>query len=388
MKKRSLIPRSAIVLAGLLAIAAALILLARREDVANPASDSFAPSGTHAFIELLKKQGYSVRKTTSIAKQPNPDELVLGFARTGWQFDDYGSEVDSLQRWSQTHRESGGAAILFGVPDDFRTASLAATKSNQSAFSTFWPEVTLSQPDQDSYAARSRYLSSVENDLDLYFVQDTSIAWIDKSGKSRTVVVASGLVATNRFIDRFDNADFVVRLVHFAAAGRKKILVQEAFHQGAQEPGLMELIGPGAEGAWKQVLLIFVAMIGLLGVRFGLADERRLHQRSLRELVDAFADVMARSQSTGLALERVATNCDRLVRKRLKIASDTPNEVRDRLIPDRLAAKFYAAEVALKETPPANIAIGIARGLDLETRNFLQTGDLGSASGRRKRKRV
>lgn len=377
---KSGLPRIAWVLAGLLALSVALLVLGNREGRTNPDSNSYDPSGVRALRSLAERLGYRTRSANLILGTPRTDEVIVAFFVES-TIDPEDRSWQTRTRTNQTlsrHLQSGGSVLFVTLPRDFRSASktaLAAPTELSGQAGKLIGSVT-----ETGTAGYSRSSST----FTLISDSTSAVVWVAKVGKGRAVY-AEGLIGlTNRFIDRHDNGAIAAACLSAAAGEKRKLVFFEATHNGAGDPSVIEMLGPWAVGAWWQLNLVFVLLVLTLGVRFGLPRTVRQSQGGTRDLADALADTMARSNKYMPAFRAVVKEADRLVRKRLKIAADVPTEVRDRMLPGPLAELLPTAERAASVRPPRDEALAIARRLDVEVRRYV--GDVNRRpAGRRRR---
>ncbi|HTQ10920.1 MAG TPA: hypothetical protein VMI31_12665, partial [Fimbriimonadaceae bacterium] len=190
----------------------------------------------------------------------------------------------------------------------------------------------------------------------------SAFAGLAREGKGTVLTVADGYIASNRFIDQAQNASLLMRMVSTIAPKGSRIVFTEATYSDT-EPGLMELLGPGAVGAWYQGIFLFIVIVYSLGKRFGLPDETRPAQTGQRELVEAIADAYRRAGATRIACRSAYDRADLQVRRALKISRDAPASERDARLPSELAAAFRRTfEATIDDTMPHE-AFAICRNL-------------------------
>ena len=166
-----------------------------------------------------------------------------------------------------------------------------------------------------------------------------------RSGKGTAFVVRDGIGATNRFIDKQQNAELFGRLFSMVAGSGKRFVFTEANFGHVSQRGLLESIGPWANAAWQQLLLLGIVIAFTLGKRFGLPEETRTAQRGSRELLDAVADTYQRAGSTRNALLNAYRDADADLRFFLKLSVDAPRVERDRRLPESLQKALARLEV-------------------------------------------
>ncbi len=351
------------VLLGILALAAVLISLGRREAITDPRADNFGPSGLSAFAELLKSNGYQVVSTDrSLPKLSDGDIVVACLRHDPHEIDvsqSVSSESSGASKLLSDFVTKGGRAMLIPLDPDFESGSASVGES---------PFIVRNSVDQNSRLSIKAPDVSSDDALRL-FLPDNAVAatiWerengqnasgvvdLAREGKGTVVSIADGAFALNRFIDQAQNASFLMNLVSTVAPKGSRLVFMEATFTDS-EPGLIETLGPGAAGIWYQSIFLFVVIVYTLGKRFGLPEEARPFQMGQRQLVEAVADTYRRARSTRVACRAAYDRADLDVRKSLKLASDAPASERDLRITPELAAEFRRTfEGTIDSLPPA-----------------------------------
>jgi hypothetical protein len=193
---------------------------------------------------------------------------------------------------------------------------------------------------------------------------------LTKYGRGLLFSIGDGFIATNRYLDDAQNADVLIRSVRMIAPpGSRLVFLESAFRES--QPSVIEILGPGAVGAWLQILFLFVVVVFTLGKRFGLAEEPAPSQSGQRELVDAIADTYRRARATRIACRAAYDRADHEVRKVLKLGPETPASERDRHIPEALSLEFRRVFEATIDALPAKEAFERCEALQRQTRRFL-----------------
>src|SRR5262249_6709267 len=113
-----------------------------------------------------------------------------------------------------------------------------------------------------------------------------TFAAIKKTDKGQEAYLANGIIATNRFIDRQQNAYVLLDMVKRVAPARGgRIVFAEATFGNAHIPGVFESIGTWALAGWFQLLFLGVVVVYSLGKPFGYPDPERRQERGARELM-------------------------------------------------------------------------------------------------------
>jgi hypothetical protein len=366
---------------GLLAVASGLFFLGTRERATSPSSTSYLPSGTRAFVDLLRELGYSVALDQSSKPKLRADDLALGFVLEDERFDFGGPPQEPKQSPTEKtllkHVEEGGRAVLLQVPPDFLSASKLAAGGARKVTLTSGPGSTFAVTKGSIYSGRSLLLNSTEEGYTLGLGEAGAFLRLFPTGKGLVGVVYDATGATNRFLDQEQNAEFYAWLVATLAPNRR-IVVLEALHAAPVDPGLLASIGAWAQGAWWQSVLLFLVIVFTLGKRFGVPDALRTRQRGGRELVNAYADVLARARKPQVALKTIVNDMDREVRRKYSITADMAPKRRNEALPPRLGEALSRAELASEERLTDVAAVRLIQELENE---------LGAAKGEPQRRR-
>jgi hypothetical protein len=378
-------PRWPWVLVGLLGIAAILVFFANREDRTVPDSLSYRPSGTHAFRKLLQSYGYKVRSSKSTFSRIGADEIAIGFfpnAKPNFLFDEEEDELP-LRPLISRHLRQGGVAVIVQIPENFRTATETARQSGASQIVSGPAKFKVDTP--SVWTSWATPFQPLETDTGLWKdANNQSVAWLSNVEGGMALCIENGIPATNRFIDKHDNAAYMVSLINTVAESRRKVVFLEAAYGNIENPSVTSILGPWAVGGWTQITIAFLVLLMAYGIRFGYHYDGREKQRGTKELVDAMAMTLSRTHSARTALRTVYDSADKLIRQRLNLTIDTSIEVRNKMLPDHLVEALNMAENALKTAPPENTVIRVAQILDRQLAEFLGTEKRRTARRRKK----
>ncbi|HMS56928.1 MAG TPA: DUF4350 domain-containing protein [Fimbriimonadaceae bacterium] len=355
-------------LVAVLLVASILLKFGEQRATAFPSITSYEPSGLRAFAELLQSEGYQVERTRSVYPKVDANTLVIvpvAATPTSW---DTTPEFIMREDLTEALREAGAPNILLTVPREFRTAIKSVTgvitATSPADGSEF--EVTDATAVSDTVSFE---------DLDvvpLWSLGDVGIFLSDGDEALLEYTLPMGLLAVNAYIDHLDNAEFLMRAVRAAAGPEiKKVVFCEAMIAGADDDTLLAALGGWATGAWTQVLVLALVIVFTLGKRFGLPDEHRLKQRGARELVDAISGTLNRSQATGIALDAIASDADREIRKALKLPRDAPAELRNEQLPGPLLNALQHVEERRGTRMDPGFALKLIQRLEAELRAFI-----------------
>jgi hypothetical protein len=348
-----------------------MISLGRTSDETNPAAASFGPSGTRALRDLLEKEGYSTSINTSATPLIGASDVAIAFhVNEKSTFEDITEtdlQADPGSQILADQLDHGGKALVFDLDADFRTASQTAEETVDEAYNSVGPT---SLPLKVNMADKSLVYPEADHVTVASSARGETIASAGFSHKGTLVEVPDGIIVTNRFIDKNDNALEAMRLIRMVAPAGSHLVFAEASFGHISEPGVLELIGPWALAAWWQLIALFLVIVYTLGKPFGYPDEERFVQRGARELVDAVALTYRRSGATHVALQRFYSYTDREIRRKLKLPSDASEADRNRLISPELASALHKVNACSFFRIKPNDALALATELEDKTREF------------------
>lgn len=372
---------------AILVFAAALLSLGQRDLEAMPNSDSYGPSGTSALYHLLADNGYRVRSDLSARPRLTGNDLVIAFFKPHHAslLEDISESMadpesgdkyeDPTQDSLHTFLDHGGTALLMPIDNGFPEASQASLKQQ---------DIRVDSP----YSKASFLISSVSpvttpfldrfktnhDQADALWTgpQHSDLVYGLKVGEGDALVLANGILATNRFIDRSENAAFLMRLIDSLGGREKQIVLLESTFDDPVEPSLLQAIGPWANAGWQQFLLLAIVIVYTLGKRLGLPEVYRARQRGSRELVDAVADTMMRARSTQFAARIALDQADLRLRAALNLPRDVDRSRRDELLPVTLQSAMSALELSSQHnTQAGSETLRQIRRVDEELEAFL-----------------
>lgn len=358
--KKSPFLRFGFILLGLLALGAVSVFMGRGNDKSNPSISSYEPSGLRAFADLLRKQGYRVRADLATEPKLAQNEVPVLVSLDGY--------ADSAGQDFLTHmdarREEFPAMIEVSVPTYFRAASLnAQNQSNEVQRVDGKQKLMVSDTTMDYY--------SNDNTSALVFKDTRNVGVITvTTSRGRGIRVAGGLNATNRFIDKHDNAAYLMYAVRLAAKPGATLVFCEAAFGGGKSLGLVGSMGLWAVGAWWQIGLLAVIVVFTLGKPFGLPKPRRFQQTGGREFVEGISMLFRRARAGGPALSSMLRQANEDIYRRMKLPRDAGPGERDRVIPENLSLLLRQVEAASLHRLANADAIRLARELDDAMRRF------------------
>ena len=395
MKKGLTLVRIAWILLGLLGIGSAAFELGGPQTKEQPYAASFDPSGSAAFAELLRRDGYQVQIDTLLPTHLLPDVLGVSFVRRDTISSPLeipesattatkkaaanssgGDDLEELMkppsapdsiRLIVSHLRNGGNAMILGYNPgiDLKLDHPVTLTVNDPTGHTY----NLALP--SGVGAYSEDLADADAVLPAWLCANQPFANLDQIGNGHAVVLDDGELAMNTYIDRGDDARLLLDQIHLLAPKGSAIELIDGSINGASG-GLIEALGPWAHGVQLQLILVGIVIVYALGKRFGLADETPLPQRGARDLLDGIADTYDRGRAAKAGLQAVLQDADRSVRRQLKLPADAPLRKRNELLPSAAAQVLTACEHALMQDPSPSEALALARHLETELELFLR----------------
>lgn len=286
-------------LVAALAVASVILVIGQSEQQTFPSITSTRPSGTAAFAELLRRSGYTVIQDRGQSKRFDPQATVIAF--------DLGLRnlKEASRKLVMEHLANGGRVLILAIGNQFDQATLG------SAGATIVYRNNLDSKSR-SYLVTGEFSTSdlfyfldAAVTFDLYLTDENTPVEISKVGAGFVTTIGPGIAATNRFLDKADNAAFMLELTRRLAGPRKKLIFAESTFGNNRRTDLWEDLGDWASAArWQAVLTVLVIAL-TLGLRFGHAEKMRSVARGTRDLLDGFADVMTRGRKADLALKLI-----------------------------------------------------------------------------------
>jgi len=392
------IVRLAWVLLGLLVIASVAFELGQPKTLEEPYAGSFDPSGAAAFVELLRREGYQVQIDAVLPASLPPEVFALTFIERdeiGLPLEpEEGADSPESKKQASPNTSGGGTESPYDTGPDYAPPSIRLIaghlrRGGNALILGYDPALALRggtpvggaviDPAQRTYNvslppgadATAADLIDADAALPAWVRDKRPFANLDQFGSGRAIVVGSGEIAMNSYVDQADNAKLLLDQIHLLAPKGAKVDVLDGSISGAAG-GLIEALGPWAHGVQLQLILVGVVIVYTLGKRFGLADETPRAQPGARNLLDGIADTYDRGRAAKAGLQAVLQDADRAARRQMKLASDAPLRKRNEMLPAALAQALTAAEHALMQDPSPSEALALARNLDTELDLFLQ----------------
>lgn len=336
---KGLLPKFGFALVAILIVSAILISLGQRESKAKPSANSYNPSGLHAFMELLHKNGIRTRVDRLQKPRLDSKDLVIAAYIEAGPSAFGSSPIKDIEQALEGHIAKGGRVLVLPFEEDFRARSFTAVKAATPIRSWSGDETLQVSSAPLTFGTSPQFLPTGYADYWAWTKKDESpFVVMEQMGDGILARASDGLFATNRFLDRADNAQLALRLVKGLLPEGGRVVFTEASLGDGIVPTLASTLGPWAVGIWMQLTVLFLVVIFTLGIRFGLPAVERRKQAGQREMIDAIADVYVRAKSTAVALDIAYQEADYRIRRGLKLPAHVSIQERDRLIPESLAA--------------------------------------------------
>jgi len=363
------VQRTAWILLGLLGVSAILISLGDQETGTMPSPSNFGPAGAAAFAQLLRSAGYQVEDSTSTMDDLQNVDLAIAFTIQGGDTlsltGDSDSRTEQAKKLLTDYSKGGGNVLYLPLAGDFQTASKNASET---------PFSKLLGPMDHGIVTVQTSAASVPptgvTSLPLGKTGNgTPLGYLAVSGKGHELNAIDGLIATNRMIDRKDNAALLMRFVSMLCPPGGRIVFKEASWGNASDPSLMEAIGPWAIAGWRQLIFLGFVVAFTLGRRFGIGRTYSLPQPSSREFVDAVANLYEQSDASARAIDVSVQRAERILKRRLKLSPEIASAEFRPMLPHSLVSAMYGWKSAILRPDP----LTLIRRMDRELSDFLKT---------------
>ncbi len=364
-----------LVLLALLVVAAAMLLMARRDSRAMPSIANTGPSGLAAFAELLRRDGYVVVQNRDEYPKFERDDVVVEV-----ELDQ--QPVSAIEMMSQgetshtpeteiaDHVARGGKLLELAGRSDFD----AASRDGAAPVTVKSPALKReARVNHDAVASDADLLWTprAESNYGLWSVEPGNRTFVTFRREGNGMEAGAKLLgASNRFIGRYQNAEIYLDVVRRLAPAGSRVVFAEASFGNAERKGLIGAIGGWAVAAQWQAVLIFLVVVYTLGKRFGLPETDPMVQRGTRDLVDAVAGVMGRGRKSGFALRSLVNDASEQARATLRLPSSMPTKEVWRRLPDGLSSALADALSLSVEDPKPRVAVKAAQRVLRELQAF------------------
>jgi hypothetical protein len=325
------IARTGVFLLLALVVLSFMILDSRGEPRVWPSLENFRGTGTAAFGELLKRQGYTVAlsrepiprlKATDLAVVPTfSSPNILGAMRR--TADPLAEEFPADWQAALTqHRNRGGKVLILVIPsmalfpNDSGTQGSTFRHARQvSEFeATFTPMEGPTGAFEEESPAGAPFFRSAAG----------VFSTLESERGGVIVTAVGGVVATNRFIGLSQNADLLMAHVQALAPKGSRIVFVEAGFGNSDELSIVSILGSWAVAVRWQLILVTLVAAWTLSRRFGRKESEKPALRGARDMIDALAQALRTGARSRLALEAQLESSEVRLRRVMKAASSVP----------------------------------------------------------------
>ncbi len=263
--------------------------------------DSFEPSGTSAFLELVKRVGFKPKVVKTSASSLDGTIIVPV------SYENRSSFIELLKS-----QKTKSTIIAYMIPRQDRSKS-EPVEIRDSEHKTIGKVGPISI---NSTTWQPHLLNDGEStDLLTLAGEETAFVRVYTKGDVRVIEIIDAACITNRNLDKANNASVMMGLISQVAETNKPISFITSFTSKDNRESIITKLGAPVQAAWGQLLILIFVIFVTLSVRFGLAPESRAKQRGARELVDGLAWMTRRKRNARWALravfDRVLTELER-----------------------------------------------------------------------------
>ena len=365
-------------LVGLLGLSAAVLVAGKNETEAHPSVESYLPSGTRAFRDLLAESGYQVVVEREVKPKIRQGEIALVYTHLPPPAPTFGDEfsvpeepeeppIPPVEAALSKHLFYGGTVVELPYERDF----IGDTRENQTP-------IQVRRPNSNRvYNGNFRTLPSTKSDMSgtnwvPIFANETHAATqVQLEGKGKRLLIGNGIASMNRFLGKEDNAEILMESISAVAPAGSTIRIIES-ELNPVSRGFFATIGNWALAAWYQCLVLAVVVAVTLGKRLGLPVKEQVRQRGTRELLDGIADTLARKKRANIALEYALSRNARRLRNHLRLPASVELPDLLRPLPDLLRSAFVQCEVLSKSDEVGEAeALKAIKRMESELKHFL-----------------
>lgn len=311
---------------------------------------NYGPSGTSAFLELIKRSRYKVQPDES--RSPKLSKaMVIPVSKTHQK--SFVSYLKSIK--SET------TIVTFIIPEEDKKP----TKPTPIKIDVGLVPVGQMEPIRIKSELWQKPQLEDADSVDLLSSADgaTTIAQVVQKDKIRLIQVLDAGCITNHFIEKVDNASIAMGLIAMAAKPGESITYVGSFTSRDLDDSLLAKLGRPFEAAWSQILILILVIFITLSIRFGLPPESRAKQRGGRELVDGLAWMARRKKSYGWALRAVLDRVLSELERRHRVSRETIIQRPDLYLSPEFAIVLKDAEAATMNDISEQEALSHAKNL-------------------------
>ena len=285
--------RIALWIFSMVMLAVVILQAGRYSFVQDNSGENFGPSGTSAFVQLLRNAGYNVKFDKSFA--PDTHDLLVVPVRPH-NISEFEQFIDRSNAKTRVL-----ALIIQSESSDSKAPAATLVRSgSETVVGTIEP----CSVKPDDWAKPVLKDAETVDILDQQTASTPIVQVTSKNGLS-VIVLRDATMATNRHIEKADNANVLMGMVAMLGGPKANVRFVNRFAAGDVDLSLLAKMGAPFQAAWNQLLILVLVIFATLSIRFGLAPEDRARQRGGRELVDGLAWMTRRKKNARWALRAV-----------------------------------------------------------------------------------
>lgn len=332
-----------------------MVLLDRARDETEPTITSAKPSGVRLFSELLEQSGLDVELNRNRWPRLAERQVAVAFVRTNQEGIEWPDGGEGTRATFTELVANGQTLIAFYVPEDFNAASASAStlmeaqnelRPDEKPLKVSGAPFLSAEEVGDYFLSRATMDSPRSEPLGVWTQDGQASVYYESLGKGVIVHVTNGVGATNRFIDRGDNAKFFVSLVKSLAGGKGEVVFTEAAQGNVVDESLFSGLGGWARATAWQLFALFLVVAWTSGVAFGLPIRDRRRQAGTRDLMEAFGSLMRRRRAPQFALTLVINAIKRDLKRSVGLPAAATEEALLARLPDGLAQRLLGVSAS------------------------------------------
>ncbi|MFN3961578.1 MAG: DUF4350 domain-containing protein [Fimbriimonadaceae bacterium] len=337
---------------GLAILGLASIFLITGRDAAStmPSVQDFGASGTSAFAELIKRDGYQVRLEREVRPKLEADALMVlpmvpvqpdwaTFVeeRTGESEEEEPADEEANQDeqeedeqtnrpprkprafWREAvleHLRQGGKVLV--IEHEGQGVRKVAEPTRVELWDGTRQDLTIRDNNSLEFLPVLPNMPAIAR---ARTVQGEQVVASEAfPAKGRIVFIQAGEVLENRALDKHDNAAFALGWIREMQKSGGEVVFYEGALGNVSSKGLIESIGPWANTARWQFILLLAVVAYASGVMFGRPILDRIPQRSSQHLMEAFGSALSRGDHNRFVMERELIQAKSRIEKALGMA--------------------------------------------------------------------
>lgn len=369
----NILPRLAVALALILAIATGLILLGQREVGSNPSATNTKESGMAAVVELLRRSGYKVKLDRSIRPRLREGTVPVMVKSVYWNQES--AEQQELEENYLEFIKKGGRGIRVWINDTLTDQDFAALKTE-----TFTSRMTGAKyqilaepaPGPGMWEQTLPHFKARPGELPLITGKSTDFAFARPYYKGIALWIRQGHTGSNRMLAQHDHAAAWLESITRFVDKDQTLVILEAGTGNAEAPNHLRQIGAWADVARWQLFALIGLVLFTWSRRFGVPDREGLQARGAREVLDALSLVLMRAGRRDQALSMILNAGYDRIRAALRAPLTVKNEDLLPATTPEVVDAVARIRHMITVNPPAKTAVEAARALQIALDNLEQ----------------